>query len=199
MQVVNASSAMLQFRESRFCPAPPGDSVTRKSLFDSLLAGCVPVLFMRASLSQYHWHLSKADVDAVSVYIPMKDVIENDLNFMDVLRNISEAELLTKQKAIARIAPTLQYAVAPDRVGNGTIGETWRPPFKDAVEVIIDRIVDKRTVEPLQGFPDEKLQWNRREQKLIIGTDPDYAGLRPGLHKRMARKQYAQQREARSS
>ena len=32
---------------------PTGDSLTRKSLFDSLVAGCIPVLFSRASLTQY--------------------------------------------------------------------------------------------------------------------------------------------------
>ena len=34
---------------------PVGDSLTRKSLFDSLVAGCIPVLFSRASLTQYKY------------------------------------------------------------------------------------------------------------------------------------------------
>jgi xyloglucan galactosyltransferase MUR3 len=51
--VVNASDSMLLFKRAKYCPAPSGDSLTRKSLFDSLVAGCVPVLFSRASLTQY--------------------------------------------------------------------------------------------------------------------------------------------------
>ena len=54
---------MLQFRDSVFCPAPPGDSVTRKSIFDALVTGCIPVIFAKASLNQYRWHLSEKEVN----------------------------------------------------------------------------------------------------------------------------------------
>lgn len=57
--VINATDTMLLFRRSVFCPAPTGDSITRKSIFDSLIAGCIPVLFSRASLSQYSWHITE--------------------------------------------------------------------------------------------------------------------------------------------
>jgi hypothetical protein len=60
--VVNASSQMLLFQRSQFCPAPPGDSITRKSLFDSLVSGCIPVLFAKASLRQYLWYFTEKEV-----------------------------------------------------------------------------------------------------------------------------------------
>lgn len=60
--VVNATNQLLLFRRAKFCPAPAGDSITRKSIFDSLLAGCIPVIFARASMSQYHWYFSDQDV-----------------------------------------------------------------------------------------------------------------------------------------
>jgi hypothetical protein len=69
--VVNAGAVMSLLRLSQYCPAPTGDSITRKSIFDSLVAGCVPVLFSKASLEQYSWHLSKEDVSmcvCVGVY-----------------------------------------------------------------------------------------------------------------------------------
>lgn len=62
LQVVDSSQTMLLFRTAVFCPAPTGDSVTRKSVFDSLVAGCIPVLFSRASLSQYMWFVSEKEV-----------------------------------------------------------------------------------------------------------------------------------------
>lgn len=102
---------MLLIRRAKFCPAPTGDSVTRKSLFDSLVAGCIPVLFSRASLTQYSWHLSEADVDRVSIYIPMTDINEKGINFLHVLRNVTPAVLREKQNAITEIAPRLQYSV----------------------------------------------------------------------------------------
>jgi xyloglucan galactosyltransferase MUR3 len=63
--VVNASTQMLLFREAKFCPAPPGDSITRKSIFDALIAGCVPVIFAKASISQYLWYFTKEQVNIV--------------------------------------------------------------------------------------------------------------------------------------
>jgi hypothetical protein len=109
--VVGAGAAMSLLRQSQYCPAPTGDSITRKSIFDSLVAGCVPVLFSRASLEQYSWHLTKEDVEKVAVYIPMKDINENGINFLDVLRKIPESELRSKQRYISQLAPSLQYSV----------------------------------------------------------------------------------------
>lgn len=44
--------------ESVFCLQPPGDSPTRKGIFDSLLCGCIPVLFApNQTRDQYLWHL----------------------------------------------------------------------------------------------------------------------------------------------
>ncbi len=60
--MVNATHTMLKLREAKYCPAPTGDSITRKSIFDALVAGCVPVLFSKASLSQYTWHVSAEEV-----------------------------------------------------------------------------------------------------------------------------------------
>lgn len=62
--MVNSTSQMLLFRRAQYCPAPAGDSITRKSIFDSLLAGCVPVIFARASMSQYLWFFTKEEVMA---------------------------------------------------------------------------------------------------------------------------------------
>ena len=31
--------------------------------------------------------------------------------------------------------------------------KTWRPPQKDAVDVIIERILDRNTIEPINGYP----------------------------------------------
>jgi hypothetical protein len=64
--VVNSTSQMLLFRRAIFCPAPPGDSITRKSIFDALLAGCIPVIFAKGSMSQYLWYFSKEEVSESS-------------------------------------------------------------------------------------------------------------------------------------
>ena len=50
------------FLRSVFCLSPAGDSYTRKAIFDSMLGGCIPVVFTRGSISQYHWFLSDEEV-----------------------------------------------------------------------------------------------------------------------------------------
>ena len=44
------------------------------------------------------------------MFIPKQQVQETGLNYLEVLRSITPAELLRKQKAIERIASRLQYS-----------------------------------------------------------------------------------------
>lgn len=41
---------------STFCLTPPGDTVSRKGLFDAILMGCIPVVFYEGT-AKYPWHL----------------------------------------------------------------------------------------------------------------------------------------------
>ncbi|CAN6842950.1 unnamed protein product [Brassica oleracea] len=51
-------SLMKLFESSVFCLQPPGDSLTRRSIFDSILAGCIPVFFnLGSAYKQYIWHI----------------------------------------------------------------------------------------------------------------------------------------------
>ncbi|RYH32498.1 hypothetical protein EON65_00535 [archaeon] len=180
--VVNSTSQMLLFRNAKYCPAPPGDSVTRKSIFDSLIAGCVPVIFAKASMSQYLWFFSKQELDEVAVFIPKQNIMEQQANFLELLREISPEELLRKQKAIERIAPTLQYAVVPAYV-HPEKGDIWTPPIDDAVEVIISKMLDRKTIEPLDGFSGLNLIQQKCMQNDILQNHADYAGLVSGKSK----------------
>ena len=131
--VVNASHTMLMFKKAVFCPAPAGDSITRKSIFDSLASGCIPVLFSKASLRLYSLHISEAQMDKISVYIPLHDVLTEDADFVHILNAISSEKILEMQKEIEMIAPTLQYAVVPSRLGD--IGE-WSYLHITAVSMV---------------------------------------------------------------
>lgn len=50
----------------------------------------------------------------------------------------------------------------------GTRGQVWGPPVPDAADVIINKILDRNTVEPLQGFTEEELQTQKNLQKEIM-------------------------------
>jgi hypothetical protein len=50
-------------------------------------------------------------LELVSVYIPKQMIMEEGANFVDILKAMSEEDILKKQLAIEQIAPRLQYAV----------------------------------------------------------------------------------------
>ena len=110
----NAPSPVLLYKQSVFCLSPTGDSFTRKSLFDSYLAGCIPVIFSKLTLNMYEWHLPQDDIDATSVFIPRTQVIKKKVNFMNELMKISAESIVAMQRAIELLAFRLQYSVVPE-------------------------------------------------------------------------------------
>jgi hypothetical protein len=74
-------------------------------------------------------------------------------------------------------ASTLQYSVVPDRIREEN-GDTWSPPFRDAADVVIDRILDPATIEPIEGYTNEELKRLNLEQKLLSETHEDFAAMR---------------------
>jgi len=210
--MLQQSDNLLLYRQSVFCLAPPGDSLTRKSLFDSLLAGCIPVVFCSATISQYAWHLPQPKLPQdtlgeVSVYIPRQSVAEDGLNFLDVLANISSTTIASMQRHIAALAPSLQYSVVPPGYGpeydpvnvankekkrRGKLrqrghnevpqppvkfrGNVWRPPQRDAVDVMVEHMLDPRTIEPLEGFTANEWQALQVAQQDVNLVTPSYTG-----------------------
>ena len=181
--VVNSTAQMMLFLRAKFCPAPAGDSITRKSLFDSLVGGCIPVIFAKGSLAQYMWFLTSKEREDVSVFIPKQSIMEGGANYLDILKGISDEEIMRKQRAIEAVAPRLQYSVVPGRIGDGSDGRTWESPLRDAADVIVERILDRNTVEPVTGFSEEELIQQKCMQNDIMANHPDYAGLMPGKAK----------------
>jgi len=179
--VVNATNAMLLFRRAVFCPAPAGDSITRKSIFDALVAGCIPVIFSRATLSLYSWHVPVEDLERVSVFMPMEGLVDAPpTDVLQVLRAIPAETVAAMQRRIAELAPSLQYSAVPPRLAQIGLDAAapWRPPFRDAADVIIERMLDSATVEPLVGYSDEELMEQHDTATDILNTHEDYMALR---------------------
>ncbi len=143
---VGASIAqMLSFyRNSIFCLSPPGDSPTRKGLFDSLLSGCIPVVFDDYSLNdQYHLHITREDIPHIAVKLSYE--YGND-SFMKLLRDISADKIAIMKNKIAQLAMSLQYSLPPlslspssSSLSSSSSGE-WDPPEMDAVNVLLDGV-----------------------------------------------------------
>ncbi|KAK9079655.1 hypothetical protein SSX86_001328 [Deinandra increscens subsp. villosa] len=76
------------FTESEFCLQPPGDSPTRKSVFDSLVSGCIPVVFDPfTAYYQYPWHLPE-DHGKYSIFIDQEEVRNMKINVVERLMKV---------------------------------------------------------------------------------------------------------------
>ncbi|KAG2534961.1 xyloglucan galactosyltransferase KATAMARI1 homolog [Panicum virgatum] len=125
---------MRLFQKTVFCLQPPGDTCTRRSAFDSMVAGCIPVFFHTGSAyKQYRWHLPD-DHHKYSVYIPDADVRQRNVSIEAVLRAIPQATVERMREEVIRLIPRVLYADPRSRL------ET----LKDAVDIAVEGIL--RTV-----------------------------------------------------
>jgi len=66
---VNQTWLASVFLSSTFCVEPMGDSPGRKGLVDSIVMGCIPVLFDKRQLALWPAHVSPAEMRSMSVFI----------------------------------------------------------------------------------------------------------------------------------
>lgn len=133
---------------SSFCLQPPGDTPTRRSTFDGILAGCIPVFFEEISArKQYGWHLPEDQYEDFSVYIPKEDVVFGGVRITEVLAAIPEADVRTMRERVLELAPGVMYRRHGSSAGLRSI--------KDAVDLAIDGVLRRirRKVRPL-GSPE---------------------------------------------
>ncbi|KAF6160325.1 hypothetical protein GIB67_019094 [Kingdonia uniflora] len=127
----NGSSAILEaFLSSDFCLQPRGDSFTRRSIFDCMIAGSIPVFFWhRTAYYQYNWFLP-VEPESYSVFIDRRDV-KNGTSIRVVLEKISKRDVERMRAKVIEYIPRLVYA--EPREGLETI--------KDAFDVAIDGVL----------------------------------------------------------
>ncbi|KAI4344978.1 hypothetical protein L6164_012148 [Bauhinia variegata] len=125
---------MKVFQSSVFCLQPPGDSLTRRSTFDSILAGCIPVFFHpKSAYDQYLWHLPK-NGSKYSVLIPEEDVKDNRVLVNETLFRVPESEVLAMRAQVIRLIPRILYANPSSRL------KTIEDALDIAVKGIIGRV-----------------------------------------------------------
>ncbi|WZZ39671.1 hypothetical protein YC2023_035930 [Brassica napus] len=135
-------SLMKLFESSVFCLQPPGDSLTRRSVFDSILAGCIPVFFNQGSAyKQYVWHLPNNDGE-YSVYIPVKELrIGGKSKIEEILQGIPNEKVIGMRENVIRLVPKIVYT-KPNRYKPDK--ETLEDAFDVAVKGVIKRIEEER-------------------------------------------------------
>lgn len=129
------SAIMKMFQGSVFCLQPQGDSYTRRSIFDSMLAGCIPVLFHPGSAyAQYFWHLPK-NYTTYSVFIAENDIRKENVSIEERLRQIPPEQVKRMREEVIKLIPNLVYADPRSKLH----------AFKDAFDVTVQSMVDKVT------------------------------------------------------
>ncbi|XP_022972133.1 probable xyloglucan galactosyltransferase GT14 [Cucurbita maxima] len=144
-------AVMGTFMSSVFCLQPPGDSFTRRSTFDAIIAGCIPVFFHSGTAyAQYIWHFPK-DHKKYSVFIPM--VKGKEVNVSKVLEGISGKEIVGMRNQLIGMMPGVIYADPRSRL------EGFEDAFDISVKGILERVERvrqgiKEGNDPSIGFAD---------------------------------------------
>ncbi|XP_030551633.2 probable xyloglucan galactosyltransferase GT20 [Rhodamnia argentea] len=122
------------FTESEFCLQPPGDSPTRKSLFDSLVAGCIPVLFDPfTAYYQYAWHLPE-DRSKFSVFVGQEELRQRKVNVVERLMKVPVQEREDMRSYIVyELVPGLVYGDSDSRFGK----------FQDAFTITMNNLLER--------------------------------------------------------
>ncbi|KAM7262230.1 hypothetical protein ACFE04_021307 [Oxalis oulophora] len=132
------SSIMQMFQSSLFCLQPQGDSYTRRSAFDSMLAGCIPVFFHPGSAyTQYTWHLPK-NYTTYSVFIPEDDIRGKNFSLEERLGQISPEQVKLMRENVINLIPSLIYADPRSKL------ESLKDSFDVSVQAIIDKVTRLR-------------------------------------------------------
>ncbi|CAM0878887.1 unnamed protein product [Alopecurus aequalis] len=131
------SRAMRLLESAEFCIQPRGDSYTRKSVFDSILAGCIPVFLHPVSAYlQYTWYLPR-DYRTYSVFIPEGHVLNNG-SIEEALRKIPPRKVAQMREQVIRLIPTVMYREPAAK------GMKLKDAFDIALERVIDRVAKRR-------------------------------------------------------
>ncbi|MCD7460881.1 hypothetical protein HAX54_044647 [Datura stramonium] len=122
------------FMESEFCLQPPGDSPTRKSVFDSIISGCIPVIFDPfTAYYQYSWHLPE-DHKKYSVFIDQEDVRNMKVNVVERLMQIPAKERENMRSYIVyELLPGLVYGDPKSKLEK----------FQDAFSITINNLFQR--------------------------------------------------------
>lgn len=96
------------FLGSNFCLQPRGDAYTRRSMFDCMLAGSIPVFFWERSIrGQYEWFLTD-EPESFSVFIDRNDV-RNGTSIRSVLEKYNPEEVRRMREKVISLIPRFVY------------------------------------------------------------------------------------------
>lgn len=94
-----------------FCFQPGGDSPYRKSLYDSILTGCIPVVFSEYNARVAPWHFWAGHTQNAMVTVNITSYLAGQFDVLKHLAAIPPGTVAKMQHTIAANAHRLQYAL----------------------------------------------------------------------------------------
>ena len=96
-------------KNSIFCLEPFGDTMTRRSFYEDIIAGCIPVVFRNDSSYLKHFAFSdRIPYASLWVYIP-EAYVRRNLNVVDFLARVPLGIIRSKQALLRYWAPALTF------------------------------------------------------------------------------------------
>lgn len=92
--------------KSLFCIQPPGDTPTRRGFYDSLLLGCIPVVFSKRAYNMFNW-----SSEGMAVHVPQEVPPSALIGF---LLNITAGEIVRIQHTLHQVQASMQYSLVQD-------------------------------------------------------------------------------------
>ncbi|KAJ3680782.1 hypothetical protein LUZ60_015271 [Juncus effusus] len=145
------SRVMKLLQHSKFCLQPSGDSYTRRSTFDTILSGCIPVFFHPASAYlQYIWYFPK-NYTKYSVFVSEEEVRNNKVSIEEILLRYSEDQVREMRENVINMIPRIVYKDPRYELNN----------VRDAFDVAIDGVIErvKRVKHGVPPIDEEKRKW----------------------------------------
>lgn len=128
------------FLGSEFCLQPRGDGATRRSFFDCMLAGSIPVYFWKDSFDgQYQWHVKFSGMTS-SVFIENSKVRNDTSIIRKVLEGFSKEQVKRMRETVIEMIPRLVYSFPKEGLGD----------TKDAFDLAMEGVLRKFKRQRLQ-------------------------------------------------
>ena len=164
------------YKQAVFSLQPPGDTLTRKGVFDALLFGSIPVVFHPSSMA-YPAFIPK--VEDVAIVIPLEKVISERLDVIEVLKSVPEQEVQRLQKNIEAVAFGLQYSLEDNSLELKQ-SQNCRHKTKGACDAF-DLIIEQLSVYVANGYGNRNNTVSNKQCNHVVGhclRRPDYAAER---------------------
>nr|XP_006821291.1 PREDICTED: uncharacterized protein LOC100375635 [Saccoglossus kowalevskii] len=105
-------------QQSVFCLQPWGDSPTRKSFYDSVLSGCIPVRFLKDVIYPFE---DRINYDEFSLFVDKNELETTNTSIVDYLAKVPKERIEKMQDKLRQVAHLLQYGFYGDKGGDDAL------------------------------------------------------------------------------